>query len=64
MIGPMNNENLNRSEIAAALTAKVAAMSYDERWARLVELSHTELTPETELEFAKLLFGAEATVAE
>lgn len=46
----------------AFLTAKVAAMSYEERFARLQELSDAGVTDETRLEFAKLLFGAEATV--
>lgn len=44
------------------LTAKVAGMSYEDRFARLQQRSDTELNDETELEFAKLLFGANATV--
>lgn len=48
---------------AAVLSAEVAAMNYHQRWARLCELAGTELTPEAALEFAKLLFGSDASVA-
>jgi hypothetical protein len=48
----------------AALTAKVAAMSDEQREARVLELAPTTLTPETSQEFIKLILGPNASVAE
>ena len=47
----------------ARLTAKVASMSKEERLARAEQLAGTTLTPETSLEFAKLIFGPDASIA-
>ena len=37
-------------------------MTPDQRWTRLQELSKTTLTPETTLEFTKLVCGPDAEV--
>jgi len=53
------------SKTAAALTQKVAAMSYAQRIARLNEFPAGELqTPEQALEYLKLAIGAEAEFIE
>jgi hypothetical protein len=46
-----------------ALTAKVAAMTAEQQDARLGELYEAK-TPATDLEWIKLIWGADATVAE
>ena len=48
----------------AALNAKVANMSLEQREARVLELVPTALTPETSQEFIKLLLGPDASFAE
>jgi hypothetical protein len=48
----------------AALSAKVAAMSFEQREARVLELAPTTLTPETSQEFIKLILGPEASISE
>jgi hypothetical protein len=47
----------------AILTAKVATMTPEQRWARLQELADGgDLTPATRLEFVKLLCGPVAVI--
>jgi hypothetical protein len=46
------------------LTKKVASMSTDERYARLVELADNDRENDDDLlEFTKIMFGPEATLA-
>ena len=48
-----------------ALARKVATMTPDERWARIQEIAHAgPLTIDNALEFAKLIFGPDAELAD
>lgn len=65
----MTKHTATRAEIAAfdkyaALSSKVAAMSVEQREARVLELAPTDLTPETSQEFIKLLLGPDASFAQ
>jgi hypothetical protein len=48
----------------AALSAKVAAMSLEQRDARGLELAFADPTPENSQEFIKCILGPDAGVAE
>jgi hypothetical protein len=48
----------------AAVIAKIAGMTAEQKEARANELALTELTPETSQEFIKLLLGPDASFAE
>jgi hypothetical protein len=59
----MTTPTKKQAAIDKALTAKVAAMTAEQQDARLGEL-YAAKTPETDLEWIKLTWGADATVAE
>ena len=48
----------------AALSARVAAMSLEQREVRGLELAFADPTPETFQEFIKLILGPDASIAE
>jgi hypothetical protein len=54
-----NNRTTALNQKQAALTAKVAAMTEDQRYARAIELADSDFNGEHLDEFVKCLFGPE-----
>ena len=63
--GITGQDSIDKQAVDAELSAKVAAMTSSERAERLVEIAKgPQMDGRTMLEFAKLLAGADATVAD
>lgn len=64
MMQNKNNPTTALNQKQAALTAKVAAMTEDQRYARAIELADSDLNGEHLDEFVKCIFGPEFDLTE